>query len=91
MLYRLSVMPIEEYNRYVVDVYSMFNEYRRDISEDMLKLLADKGPTHTVHDLMANELRGYKKENKVVEYEAKLLPLECMLDDYEFHLVHETA
>ena len=91
MLYRLSVMPIEEYNRYVVDVYSMFNEYRRDLSEDMLKLLADKGPTHIVHDLMANELRGYKKENKVVEYEAKLLPLECMLDDYEFHLVHETA
>lgn len=91
MLYRLSVMPIEEYNRYVVDVYSMFNEYRRDISEDMLKLLADKGPTRIVHDLMANELRGYKKENKVVEYEAKLLPLECMLDDYEFHLVHETA
>ena len=91
MLYRLSVMPIEEYNRYVVDVYSMFNEYRRDISEDMLKLLADKGPTRIVHDLMANELRGYKKENKVVEYEAKLLPLECMLDDYEFHLVHETV
>lgn len=91
MLYRLSVMPIEEYNRYVVDVYSMFNEYRRDISEDMLKLLADKGPTRIVHDLMANELRGYKKENKVVEYEVKLLSLECMLDDYEFHLVHETA
>lgn len=90
MLYRLSVISIDECRSYGDDVYSMFAEYRDDISEELLKLLADKGPTEVVHDLLANELRGRKEENKLIEYAAEILSLECMLDDYEFHLIHET-
>ena len=90
LLYRMAQASSDTWREYIVDTLDMFATHANELSDDALKLLSEKGPTKTVHDLLAMELRCRDEENVVVEYEENIASLECMLDDYEFHLVHET-
>lgn len=90
LLYRMAQASSDTWRRYIADTLDMFSAHANELSDDALKLLAEKGPTKTVHDLLSMELRCMDEENVVVEYEDNIASLECMLDDYEFHLVHET-
>ena len=90
LLYRMAQAASDTWREYIADTLDMFATHANELSDDALKLLAEKGPTRTVHDLLAMELRCRDEENVVVEYEENIASLECMLDDYEFHLVHET-
>lgn len=90
MLYRLAQMTGDEWRWYIDDAVRMFCNHQHEFDDDLLELLASKGPTRTTHDLMSVAIRSKNKDNLPVNYNGDLLRLECMLDDYEFHLVHET-
>lgn len=90
LLYRMSQASRDAWRRYIADAIDMFCRHADELSEDILKLVADKGMTGIVHDLLAVELRERDEDNVVIKYGDELLKLECMLDDYEFRLVHET-
>ena len=61
MLYKLSTLPLDDSRGYAKDVYMLFCKYQNVISEELLTLLADKGPTSVVRALLAKELISRRK------------------------------
>lgn len=56
MLYKLSTFPLDDSRDYAREVYMLFDKYQNVISEELLTLLADRGPTSVTRVLLAKEL-----------------------------------
>ena len=89
-LYKASTDQIMNQNQ--MDTLQAFYNYRRQLSEEVKAKLLKDGLTDYVHDIISWEVTALsnKWENVRLIYDAKILSYECKVNDYEFHLVHDT-
>lgn len=89
-LYQISAGdPLE---RWQWDIVQSFYQYENELSEDLKRIIVRDGLTQYVHDQISWEVTTYSKGLKDVHisYEPHILAYECMVNGYEFRLVHDT-
>lgn len=89
-LYQISTG--EELERWQWDIVRSFYQYENALSEDLKRILAHDGLTQYVHDQISWEVTAYSNGLKDVHvpYEPHVLAYECVINGYEFRLVHDT-
>ncbi len=89
-LYQISTG--EELERWQWDIVRSFYQYENTLSEDLKRILAHDGLTQYIHDQISWEVTAYSNGLKDVHipYEPHVLAYECIVNGYEFRLVHDT-
>ena len=74
------------------DTIRSFYRYAEHLSDEIKARLLEDGLTQYVHDIISFEVTALAKHwsNVRLNYNEKILAYECKINDYEFHLVHET-
>ncbi len=89
-LYRVSISDGAKEGQW--ETILTFDLYEQQLSEDIKKILLQDGLTQYVHDQICWEKEAYSKglKNVRIYYDSSILAFECIVNGYEFHLMHDT-
>ena len=88
-----SVSKDNSISDYQWDILRAFREYFNDLSDEVKDRIARDGLTMYVHDAISTEITylSQKLARKSVHYDDIVLSYECRINQFEFHLVHDTV